>query len=269
MSVGPFPPVTVAAVSEDTAFLALLFGVGLFLVYDGFRTWQRKRLMQDTPTERVRSAAAGRTELTGTGRPIGEPVRRPFDDGPCLVATYEIEEYRDDSDSGGGWTTVDSGTVCAPFLLDDGTGTMRVEPDEDARFHFDDDHVREIEVGAGEEEPEPVLEFLRTHTDAGIPPIGGVTGVLFGEERRYTERWIPVGAELYLLGGAEPVGAGERNTSGLVLRRDGSSGQFIVSERSEADLVGGAAWRGPLEIGGGIALSAAALFFLLADLGLA
>jgi len=102
---------------EGTIFVGVLFLVGLVLVYDGFSTWQRMRLMQDTPTEKVRSAAVGRTELNGTGKPIDAPLRRPFDDGTCLVATWEIEEWEEDHDDDspgrdGHWSTVDSGMSC-------------------------------------------------------------------------------------------------------------------------------------------------------------
>lgn len=254
---------------ETLAFYGLLVAGGLFFVYDGFRRWQRVRLMQDTPTEKARSTAVGRTELTGTGRPIGDPLRRPFDDGYCLLAEYEIEEWDEDHDDSGSWTTVDSGTLLAPFQLDDGTGTIRVEPEADASIRFDDNHEREIEVGSNEEEPAEIVDFLRHHSDIDVPRKGGIVGLLLSEERRYTQRWIPVDADLYLLGGTEPIDPNESSSSGLVLRRDSSSGQFIISELSEAELLEGAKWAVPVEIVGGIGLSATGLYLLLTGLGVA
>lgn len=267
-----FPLVVPAQVGAQTdletvAFYVLLVGLGLFLVYDGFTRWQRLRLMQDTPTEKVRSAAVGRTELTGAGHPIAEPLRRPFDDGQCLLAEYEIEEWDDDGDDSGSWKTVDSGTLLAPFLLDDGTGTIRVEPEADAAFRFEDDHEREIEVGSNEEEPAAVVDFLGHHTDVDVPARDGIVGLLFSERRRYTQRWIPVGADLYLLGGAEPTENDGAASSGLVLRRGSASGQFIISELSEAELLEGGKVAVPVEIVGGIGLSATGLYLLLSSLG--
>ena len=259
--------------AEGLVVSVVFFGVGLFFVYNGFATWQRMRLLQDTPTEKVRSAAVGRTELTGVGRPVGEPFRRPFGDGECLLATWEIEEWEEDHDDdhgGGSWHTVESGTLIGPFLVDDGTGTMRVEPDDDVTLHIRDEHVHRVRVKPRQSEPAAVVDFLRNHTDEGVPPKGGIEGFLFGEDRRYTERYIPVEAELYLLGATEPVeGASGSNADQLVFRRDEASDQFIVSEKSQAELVSGYRWSGPLQILGGTAVSAVALYFALTFLGVA
>jgi hypothetical protein len=247
---------------DNTFFLVAMFGGGLYFVYNGFNTWKRKRLMQDTATETVRSAAAGRTELNGTGRPLGTPIQRPFGDEDCLAASYTIERY-DPDDDGGNWKTIDSGTRYGPLQLDDGTGTMRVEPDESTLFKYDEAHVREIEVGARDEEPPEIVTFLKRNDDVSVPDRDGVTGFLFSNKRRYTERWIPVGEQLYVLGGATPTDTDETNSSGLVLRRDEASEEFIVSEQSEEELVETARWKAPAMMAGGLAASALGLFLLL------
>jgi len=247
---------------DGTFFFLAMFGGGLYFVYNGFRSWQRMRLIQDTPTERVRSAAAGRTEVEGVGRPVDVPVGRPFGDGDCLVASYTVERY-DSDDDGGDWETIDSGTSYGPVQLDDGTGTMHVEPDGETRFEFDEAHVREIDVGSSENESPGVLAFLRANDDVSVPDRGGITGSLFSERRRYTERWIPVGQQLYVLGGAEPVEPSETNSSGLVLRRDEASDEFIVSAESEEELVTEAKWKAPVKMVGGLAASAIGLYLLL------
>ncbi|MBX0288190.1 GIDE domain-containing protein [Haloarcula salinisoli] len=247
---------------DSTLFFLAMFGGGLYFVYSGFRTWQRMRLIQDTPTEKIRSAAAGRTEVEGAGRPVGTPVGRPFGDGDCLVATYTVERY-DSDDDGGDWETIDSGTRYGPIQLDDGTGTLVVEPDDETRFEFDDAHVREIEVGGREQEPPEIADFLRANGDVSVPDRDGVTGFLFSERRRYTERWIPVGQQLYVLGGAQPGEPSETNSSGLVLRRDEASGEFIVSAESEDELVTEAKWKAPVKMAGGLAASVAGLYLLL------
>ena len=247
---------------DSTFFFLAMFGGGLYFVYNGFRSWQRMRLIQDTPTEKVRSAAAGRTEVSGVGRPVEAPVDRPFGDGDCLVATYRVERY-DSDDDGGDWETIDSGTRYGPLQLDDGTGTLHVEPDGETRFEFDEGHVREIEVGAREQEPPAVREFLEWNPEVSVPDREGVTGFLFADRRRYTERWIPVGQQLYVLGGAQPGEPSETNSSGLVLRRDEASEEFIVSAESEDELVAEAKWKAPVKMVGGLAASAAGLYLLL------
>jgi hypothetical protein len=269
-------PVLQESSDGEGAIVALIFfGIGLVIVYSGFTTWQQMRLIQDTPTEKIRSAAVGRTELKGTGKPIGDPVRRPFGDGVCLLATYEIEEWEedhhDDDHAGGGhWSTVESGTLVVPFELDDGTGRIRVEPDDDVALEIKDEHVHRVRVGAREEEPQHIVEFLRTHTDQDVPTSDGIMGFLFGEQRRYTERYIPVEADLYLLGATEPMGdAHGSNEERLVFRRDSASDEFIISEKSENELVSGYKWSGPAKIVAGIAISAVSLYFALTFLNVA
>lgn len=241
----------------------LLFMFGITGVITGFGNWLQARLIQDTPTETVAAAAAGRTELTGVGRTLDAPAERLLADERCLVSRYEIERW-DDSDDGE-WDTVARGTVWAPFQVDDGTGTMRVEPDGDTNFVLNDDHHERRTVGAYETEPDHLAAYLRAHTGQNV---SHTDGVLVTEERRYTEEWIPVGAELYLLGATEPVEPSETNSSGLVLRHDEASDTLIVAEMGESELVDmGKTHDAPLLFGGLVA-SAAGLYVVLDSLGL-
>jgi len=254
--------------NNDGSFfpLALLVG-GLYSVYNGFDAWKQKRLMQDTATEKVRSAAAGRTELEGTGKVLSEPVERAFGDEDCLVAKYRIEEWRHDNhDDDEDWETIDSGTRYDEFQVDDGTGTMRVEPDGSTEFKFDDAHSRQLKVDSNDEEPPEIIEFMEQSDDVAVPDRDGITGSLFSAKRRYTEKWIPVEEELYLLGGAEPVEPDETTSSGLVLREDDTTEEFIVSQKSEEELVSEAKWKAPAKMAGGVVVSAVGLFFLLGGL---
>jgi hypothetical protein len=248
---------------EGILSILAMFGVGLYLVYDGFAKWQQYRLMQDTPTERIPSAAAGRTEIEGTARDGYGTVVQPFTGGECLLAEYEIEEYRSDDD-GGHWATVASGTLSVPFLVDDGTGTMRVEPVDDATFGISDEHRTQLEIDGDDVEPEAVQSFVRTYTDLDVQTRGGFSGMLFDDQRRYTQYIIPVGASVYVLGGSTPRNQSDGvASSSLVMGRDEGSGQFIIADRSEEELVARYKWLAPAQMLGGLALSAVMLYFLL------
>lgn len=94
--------------------------------------WLRiARLVEDTPTSRVRSAAQGYVELIGRGLQLeGGHNFGPLTRRPCVWWRYRVSK-RQQSGSGRGdhWRVVASGTSTQPFLLDDGTGHCMVQPD--------------------------------------------------------------------------------------------------------------------------------------------
>ena len=60
---------------------------GLALFGAGFRAWRRLRLIEDTPTSRVRSMALGRVELAGSA--VGKAdLEAPFTGTPCVYYRY-------------------------------------------------------------------------------------------------------------------------------------------------------------------------------------
>jgi hypothetical protein len=263
---------------DNTLVFILFFVIGLVLVYAGFRQWQQMRLIQDTPTEKVRSAAVGRTELSGSAEPIEGvgTIPQPFTDGQALVASYTVEEWQEDHDPDdpgrdGHWSTIDSGTMYRPFALDDGTGRMRVEPEADASFEISDEHRNRFHVQPGETPPAGVVEFFERQyeDDADEGLLGGLLDgtpdAQDADKRRYSQEVIPPGEDVYLLGGAEPADGGSgANADRLVLRRDEGSEEFIISEKNEAEIVSSQKWTAPALILVGILISAAMLYLILA-----
>jgi hypothetical protein len=249
----------------------IALGVGVAILYGGFARWQQYRLIQDTPTETVRAAAAGRTELAGVAEPIESAgtLERPFSGGDCLVAEYEIEEYEHDDD-GSDWRTLDSGTRLVPFAVDDDTGRMRVEPAPDATYEFKDQHISRRVIGSDEQTPAAVARFLREHTTIDVQQSGGVSGMLFGERRRYTQRVLPPGSEVYLLGGAEPAeDATGTDADRLVLRSDDASDAFIIATKDESEVVSSYRWQAPVLLFLGLAFGAVGVYLLVTELGVA
>lgn len=91
------------------------------------------RLIEDTPTSRIRSAAQGYVELQGRALALpGTSNLAPLTQRPCVWWRYRISKK---VESGSGrnrrrsWQTVASGRSAVPFLLDDGTGRCIVKPD--------------------------------------------------------------------------------------------------------------------------------------------
>ncbi|MFB6192321.1 MAG: GIDE domain-containing protein [Haloarculaceae archaeon] len=259
-----------AGESTDRGLQSLLISglvllIGLAAIYGGFDEWRKKRLIQDTPTEQVRSIAAGRTELNGTAKPTDGTVGQPFTDGECLYADWRIEEHHPDDD-GSDWHTIDSGEVATPFALDDGTGSVRVAASTDADWEISDEHRTRIDVGSRESPPDEVRSFLETHSETDV----GDEGIVFGDRRRYTQEVLPPDEEVYVFGrAAEREGASGDNEARLVMERDGGSDRFIISDMTESELTGSLTKRAPLFILLGLAMSVGGLYGVLWSVGIA
>ena len=97
----------------------------------GFFAWignqRRSRLILDTPTSRIASAAQGYVELTGHARQAHDiPLLSKLTLLPCVWYRYIIEQERSDNK---GYDIVDQGTSDDTILIDDGSGQCFVDPD--------------------------------------------------------------------------------------------------------------------------------------------
>ncbi|RME35143.1 MAG: hypothetical protein D6786_02810 [Gammaproteobacteria bacterium] len=97
--------------------------------WGAFRFLHRKRIIEDTPTSRIRSAAQGYVELQGRGELLeGAPIVSPLSDTRCLWYRYTVEE-RVRSGRHRGWRVVDQGRSDELFRLIDETGECVIDPD--------------------------------------------------------------------------------------------------------------------------------------------
>ena len=119
---------------SDFWFWLLTLGVAVVAGGAAALRWLKiARLIEDTPTSRIRSAAQGYVELAGNGLPL--PATKnpaPLTQRPCIWWRYRISK-RTERGAGKGqrksWQTIASGTSSVAFLLDDGTGQCIVQPD--------------------------------------------------------------------------------------------------------------------------------------------
>ncbi|MCJ8168710.1 GIDE domain-containing protein [Atopomonas sediminilitoris] len=172
---------------QDTWFFLALSGFGLFGGgYWFFRQLARARLLEDTPTSKVRSAAQGFVELYGVLKGEAEAMQEgPLTGTPCLWWRFKIEERTGSGDKKS-WRTLESGVSEAGLLLDDGTGTCLIDP-------------RGAEVRPANKRVWKGSErHPRQRVSTGL--IGSVLGGVFGKEYRYTEERLHAGEPLYALG---------------------------------------------------------------------
>lgn len=95
----------------------------------GFARLRRARLIEDTPTQRLRSAAQGYAELRGEARLMpGPAIASPLTRTPCVWWRYAIEQRRG-SGRNARWHRLEGGASDDLFLLDDSTGECVVDPE--------------------------------------------------------------------------------------------------------------------------------------------
>ncbi|MGD8379839.1 MAG: GIDE domain-containing protein [Gammaproteobacteria bacterium] len=164
---------------------ALAVVVTLILFYLAFRFLKRARIIEDTPTSKVRSAAQGYVELIGRGELMpGDPVLAPLTGKPCTWWSFSVEEKRTTYRNGRSetsWHTVESATSDELFFLVDETGHCIVDPDG-----------AEVTPGAS--------DTWYGHTARPTQGPASSSGLLASGRYRYTEKRMEPGAPLYGLG---------------------------------------------------------------------
>ena len=169
--------------------VGLVLGVGFL-----FFAWTclvRKRVMQDMPTAKLRSAHQGYIELQGRAELMdGAPIFSPLSRETCVWYRYKVE-HKESQGFGNSretkWRTTSSGTSDDLFYLVDDTGKCAVDP-EGAKVTTD--HKR---VWYGRTATPP------SYTQDSM--IFSLTGLSqWGKNYRYTEERIVPGDPLYALG---------------------------------------------------------------------
>jgi hypothetical protein len=168
--------------------------VATVLCWLAFACLRLKRFVENTPTSRIRSLAMGLVEVRGRA------IRRyalvaPMTQGACVW--YRLRKYRRDSNNR--WQmTSESNSAHVPFVLDDGSGRVVVDPG-----------------GATVKARTQETGYSGESTLIGAAVEGG-------PDEKWVEELICEGTTLYVLGYARPargVGPGLRGRTIEVLRR--------------------------------------------------
>ena len=171
----------------DLGTLVSLF-VGPVLLGWGLRKLKEKRLIENTPTSKVRSAAVGIVELSGTAQQR-KPMKAPVSETEACWWYCRVEELRM---VGVGlrkrqkWVTIKRIGSVDFFYVDDSTGRMLINP-EGAEFHVG---LNTVEITGG--------------TSMRFTPILNTWDILpttwSGVRMRIKEQVIPHQAQVFVLG---------------------------------------------------------------------
>ena len=165
---------------EGIVFALFIAGAGLVRF---FRLQRRRRLMDDMPTARIRSAAQGYVELIGRVQAPDVPLFAPLSGTPCAWYRFHVERRKSEARNGG-WETEQRGTSDVQFWLDDGSGRCIVDP-EGAEVR-----TRNKRTWQG---PTPQLA-------AHAGDSGGTVLWAGDADHRYTEELMLPGESIYALG---------------------------------------------------------------------
>jgi len=159
-----------------------LIGLCLWGLFQCFRYLRRARLVEDTATARIRSAAQGYVELIGEAACMGgAPIVAPLTGNRCSWFAYHVEE-RVQSGRSSHWRTVEKGVSDGLFLLRDDEARCIVDP-----------------FGAEVVPAERNTWYGHSLKPDVGPKLGG-PWLGIGANYRYHERRIPIGSPLYAVG---------------------------------------------------------------------
>ncbi len=182
---------TVAAelsTEEYRLILGLLLLAAIASFYFFARNWKRVRLIENTPTARLRSAPQGYVELIGKTQGYGDqPIYAPLSNHPCLWYHSQIDQQETFTENGRSqtrWNTVYQNVSDHRFKLIDGDSYCYVDPS--------DAEVRGNEklVWYGNTEWPTRTQILESQSIA----------LAMKHNYRYSEQLILPGQSLYILG---------------------------------------------------------------------
>lgn len=243
--------------SGDPLWYALILLVGGLVAFGwGLRCYLRRRLILQTPTSRVRSAALGRVELQGKV-PERVDLISPICGVPCSYFRYRVEEEHRNKKGQARWSTLAKGTSSECFYLQDDTDFMLIDP-TGAEVDIPEDY-RQTYDGWLSGASANLHEFMIAQ---GLQNRGG--------RLRFTEWRLEAHDPLFVFGTlVEREDLAERSLvphENLMVRGEGR--YYLISDASQEEELTRLLWRTIGGVCGGAIASVGGLWMLLVRLGL-
>lgn len=208
------------------------FVIMLLCVFFAMQNLKKKRLIDDTPTSKVKGVFIGLVELKGKVRTT-QPLTSYLTEKPCVYYRWSIEEHwtkrttetytdshgktRTRTKTESGWKTVDSGGEEIPFELCDDTGCILIRPEK------------------AKVEAITVMNRVCSRTDPLYYGKGPARAIMYSDHRRkFVERIIPPDADLYVFGQARE----RKDIVAPEVAYDKDAPMFLISTREEKKLSG-------------------------------
>jgi hypothetical protein len=274
---GQVEPMTPTEQGLLGGFLVLAGGGVLWY---GFNRMHKYRLIRDVPRSKIRSIALGLVEIHGLVR-TDQPIKTPFSQTDCAYYRYEIKEYRRHSSTDGkgrtrttySWDLIASGERRVPFLAEDETGRIVVDPSEaEMDVSVKKVFLQKAGLFGGLESFFGLLrnwdENVGSDLDVAslkLTPINPKSWMSFVNrvgDRRFFEHYLEPGENLFVMGTAK---SSSEPGNALLVSKGENEPTFLVSNKTEEELLSSLKWMMIACYGGaviGIAIGAVLLLRL-------
>jgi len=203
---------------------------GIILLIWGLLSYKMKRLIENTPTSKIRSIAMGLVEIYGEVEPLRDNIlKSPFSNNDCVYYKYKIEELRQSGKSSH-WVTIKKGEEKKLFRLKDETGSVLINL-KGAKIDIPTDNIYDSSLGR--DPPETVKQFLSTTNITW-------EGFLFGINKtmKYTEYFIAPGDKLYIMGTADDnpfvkESSAEKSVEDIMIQKGKFEKIYYISDKQE------------------------------------
>lgn len=246
--------------------------VGLVAALLGFLKLRTVRLVRDTPLSKVGSLKPGFVKVRGKVS-AGRKIRSPFSRKDCVLFKWMIKTFKGrDARSGtghAGWQRSNDGQNGVPFKVDDGSGSVKVDPENsEAYLKLKKTYFRRGGIDAMinlMKKLKDITSNITSTADMGgidlkklaLEPVRSDDKRLFGAvekgDMRLNEYFVAPGDEVVVAGTARKVSDGSLKIS--------RPGKLIISDKGVEGMAreAGQAVKAALVIGGIFFLAGIAL----------
>jgi Ca2+/Na+ antiporter len=254
--------------SDDMAsvyLVGIFIGTLFFIV--GFKWFMTKRLLEDLPTSTIRSIAMGLVEINGKAVPCKQTrmLRGPFTNKACVHYECTVERLIRNNNNSDEWKLLKKEEKGNYFYLQDSTGKVLINV-KGAKYEVSADFELQIDV-LSKDMPDALNKYLETRH------LKTHDVIKYKSRLRFTEYDIVVCDKLFVLGSAERNPFVDKNLSeadvdNIMIAKGDNRDKFIISEKSEKELLKKLTKNSFLGIFGGGILIMVCLYLLLRRLNL-
>lgn len=216
---------------------------GLIFFIHGFKVFKKKKIIEGTPTSKIRSLPIGLVEIRGEVIPAeGRIFKAPFTNEDCVYYKCVVQEEKRGRRGQRIWITVKEEEKRDYFYLRDETDLVLVDPrgaevDLPANFEF--------KSGGDKEPPEPVKAYLLNNNISFQDNFGN------SKTMKFYEYHIAPKDKLFIMGyaGDNPFvkeGWALRGVEDIMIQKGGEI--YYISNRSEKEILSRLKKRSLMEI---------------------